>query len=134
MKRTFENLLSLAVLMLVMVACGASTSSPKGAFEYYAEAFVNGDYETYVSGLVNEKGEAIADKEKETLKSILKEKQEKKEEKIREMKVLNETVSEDKKTAVIDYTLIMEDGTENEGQKATMVKVGNEWKMVLGSK
>ena len=125
---------SLMVLCMVFVAA-CSSDSPGKAAKKYASYMQSGEYEKFVDGFYFE-GEASTedvDRTKQMLLSMIQEKGAKEMEQkggLKEIEVVSEELSEDKKTAKVVLKEVYGNGESNENT-VDMILVDGTWKMLM---
>lgn len=122
-------------MMMLMVACSGSVSTPSSAFENYSSGIVKGDYDKFVEGVYLSNVEPDkADAYRENLKEMLESKGKASFDKrggLKEIVVLSEEISEDGNSAVVKFKQVFGDGSEEENNQK-MVKVDDKWLMDIG--
>ena len=131
MKKIFSILLLFTLVSLAFTSC--NQDSPGAACKAYMEKLKNGDYKGCAQGFAIDETKSAEENEQMTamIEGILKDKAEKGlQEKggIKDIQILNETVSEDGNTASVNMKFVYGDGTEKEDTQE-MVKQNGVWKM-----
>ncbi len=131
MKKIFIAVL-LAVGMLTLASC-SSGDTPGKALLGYMDQIQKGDYEAmanaiYFGEYTEEEAETVA-KQRAQFAAMLETKfanELEKKQGLKDVVILNEEISEDGNSAVVEYKQIWGDGTENTSKQA-MVKSNGEW-------
>lgn len=126
------NLFMMATIFMIAISCN-SYDTPTKAMEQYLKVLVDGNYEKFVDGMAfkGDDNEEERNKAKEEFKALLEDKVQKENDKREGMKgfeIISEQISEDGKTAVVEYKLIYGDGTEKKDRQA-MINRDGKWMM-----
>lgn len=133
MKKLFSYMLLITVMALFMTSC--SSSGPGSAFKSYMEKMKTGDYKGCAQGFAVDETKTPEQNAKATemIESILTDKADKAiKEKggLKDVEVLEESISEDGNTATLKVKFTYGDGSEQENTQ-DMIKQNGEWKMVF---
>lgn len=113
-------LLIFAVLVsMIAVSCGSS-DSPKAVAETALAGMKSEDYKAVVAVMGNKEGKALTKEQQDNLVGMLQSKA-KESGKIASYEITGETIAEDGKTAVVNYTVTYE-GKEPKEDKMEMIK------------
>ncbi|WP_277120749.1 DUF4878 domain-containing protein [Bacteroides ndongoniae] len=128
MKRVI-NLSFLVVAIVSLVACSPTT--PGKALKSYLTDLKNENYESFIKGVYfpEDMDEQRKKKDEAQLLAIIKEKGAKEYEKkggVKSIEILSETISEDGKSAVVEYKQTFGNG-EEEKQSQKMIKKDDKW-------
>ncbi len=131
MRKIFIAVL-LAMGMLTLASCSSSDTPGKALLEYM-DQIKKGDYEAMANALyfgeyTEDEAETVA-KQRAQFAAMLESKFSKELEKkqgLKDVVILNEEISEDGNSAVVEYKQVWGDGTESTGKQA-MVKSNGEW-------
>lgn len=123
------TLSSLVVAILSLVACSPTT--PGKALKGYLNDIKNENYESFIEGIYfpEDMDEQRKKKDEAQLLAIIKEKGAKEYEKkggVKSIEILSETISEDGKSAVVEYKQTFGNG-EEEKQSQKMIKKDDKW-------
>lgn len=134
MKKLFSYMMLITVMALFMTSC-SSTSSPSSAFKSYMAKMQSGDYKGCAQGFAIDETKSPEQNAKaiEMIEAMLADKGDKAiKEKggLKDIEVLEETISEDGNKATLKAKFTYGDGTEQENTQE-MVKQNGEWKMVF---
>ena len=119
----------LVVAVLSFISC--SPSSPGKALKGYLNDLADEDYESFIEGVyfLEDMDEQRKKKDEAQLLAIIKEKGAKEYEKkggVKSIEILSETISEDGKSAVVEYKQTFGNG-EEEKQSQKMIKKDDKW-------
>ncbi|WP_071148110.1 DUF4878 domain-containing protein [Bacteroides ndongoniae] len=119
----------LVVAVLSFISC--SPSSPGKALKSYLTDLKNENYESFIKGVYfpEDMDEQRKKKDEAQLLAIIKEKGAKEYEKkggVKSIEILSETISEDGKSAVVEYKQTFGNG-EEEKQSQKMIKKDDKW-------
>lgn len=119
----------LVVAILSLVACSPTT--PGKALKSYLTDLVNENYESFMEGIYfpEDMDEQRKEKEEAQLLAIITEKGSKEYEKkggVKSIEILSETISEDGKSAIVEYKQTFGNG-EEEKQSQKMIKKDDKW-------
>ena len=119
----------LVVAILSLVACSPTT--PVQALKSYLTDLKNENYESFIKGVYfpEDMDEQRKKKDEAQLLAIIKEKGAKEYEKkggVKSIEILSETISEDGKSAVVEYKQTFGNG-EEEKQSQKMIKKDDKW-------
>lgn len=119
----------LVVAILSLVACSPTT--PGKALKSYLTDLKNENYESFIKGVYfpEDMDEQRKKKDEAQLLAIIKEKGAKEYEKkggVKSIEILSETISEDGKSAVVEYKQTFGNG-EEEKQSQKMIKKDDKW-------
>jgi len=133
MKKLFGILVLMSAIALFMTSC--TSSSPGDAFKGYMELMKKGDAKEFAKGFAVDETKTPEEQEQATqmIESLIGEKTKKMmEEKqgLKDVQVLEETISEDGKSATLKVKFIYGDGSEEESTQE-MVKQNDQWKMAF---
>ena len=128
MKRVI-NLSFLVVAIVSLVACSPTT--PGKALKSYLTDLKNENYESFIKGVYfpEDMDEQRKKKDEAQLLAIIKEKGAKEYEKkggVKSIEILSETISEDGKSAVVEYKQTFGNG-EEEKQSQKTIKKDDKW-------
>lgn len=131
MKRLI-NLFMLTTIILFAASC-SSYDTPTKAMEQYLESLKDGKYKDFVDGIYFKEGKTDEEvkKAKEELTALLEDKIQKendKQEGLTGFEIISEKLSEDGKTAVVEYKLIYGNGSEKEDRQS-MINNNGKWMM-----
>lgn len=131
MKKIFSILLLFSAMTLILTSC--DMASPGAACKSYMEKLKNGDYKGFAQGIATDETKTAEENEQMVamIEGLLKEKSDqmlKEKGGIKDIKILEENVSEDGNTATVKVKFIYGDGTEKEDTQE-MVKQNGVWKM-----
>lgn len=121
--------LFLSVFGLVLLTACSSRSDAEKALQGYFDAMQNKDFKTVVDGMNFDR--KPTEEEKEQFAALLEDKAARDLEKVKEYKVVRDSVVVEDSLSVVFYQEIMQDGTIEE-QKQKMVKRDGKWLMDLG--
>lgn len=119
----------LSVFGLVLLTACSSRSDAEKALQDYFDAMKNKDFKTVVDGMNFDR--KPTEEEKEQFAALLEDKAARDLEKVKEYKVVRDSVVVEDSLSVVFYQEIMQDGTIEE-QKQKMVKRDGKWLMDLG--
>lgn len=119
----------LSVFGLVLLTACSSRSDAEKALQDYFDAMQNKDFKTVVDGMNFDR--KPTEEEKEQFAALLEDKAARDLEKVKEYKVVRDSVVAEDSLSVVFYQEIMQDGTIEE-QKQKMVKRDGKWLMDLG--
>lgn len=119
----------LSVFGLVLLTACSSRSDAEKALQDYFDAMQNKDFKTVVDGMNFDR--KPTEEEKEQFAALLEDKAARGLEKVKEYKVVRDSVVVEDSLSVVFYQEIMQDGTIEE-QKQKMVKRDGKWLMDLG--
>lgn len=119
----------LSVFGLVLLTACSSRSDAEKALQDYFDAMQNKDFKTVVDGMNFDR--KPTEEEKEQFAALLEDKAARDLEKVKEYKVVRDSVVVEDSLSVVFYQEIMQDGTIEE-QKQKMVKRDGKWLMDLG--
>ena len=119
----------LSVFGLVLLTACSSRSDAEKALQDYFDAMLNKDFKTVVDGMNFDR--KPTEEEKEQFAALLEDKAARDLEKVKEYKVVRDSVVVEDSLSVVFYQEIMQDGTIEE-QKQKMVKRDGKWLMDLG--
>lgn len=119
----------LSVFGLVLLTACSSRSDAEKALQDYFDAMQNKDFKTVVDGMNFDR--KPTEEEKEQFAALLEDKAARDLEKVKEYKVIRDSVVVEDSLSVVFYQEIMQDGTIEE-QKQKMVKRDGKWLMDLG--
>lgn len=119
----------LSVFGLVLLTACSSRSDAEKALQDYFDAMKNKDFKTVVDGMNFDR--KPTEEEKEQFAALLENKAARDLEKVKEYKVVRDSVVVEDSLSVVFYQEIMQDGTIEE-QKQKMVKRDGKWLMDLG--
>ena len=119
----------LSVFGLVLLTACSSRSDAEKALQDYFDAMQNKDFKTVVDGMNFDR--KPTEEEKEQFAALLEDKAARDLEKVKEYKVVRDSVVVEDSVSVVFYQEIMQDGTIEE-QKQKMVKRDGKWLMDLG--
>lgn len=119
----------LSVFGLVLLTACSSRSDAEKALQDYFDAMQNKDFKTVVDGMNFDR--KPTEEEKEQVAALLEDKAARDLEKVKEYKVVRDSVVVEDSLSVVFYQEIMQDGTIEE-QKQKMVKRDGKWLMDLG--
>lgn len=119
----------LSVFGLVLLTACSSRSDAEKALQDYFDAMQNKDFKTVVDGMNFDR--KPTEEEKEQFAALLENKAARDLEKVKEYKVVRDSVVVEDSLSVVFYQEIMQDGTIEE-QKQKMVKRDGKWLMDLG--
>lgn len=119
----------LSVFGLVLLTACSSRSDAEKALQDYFDAMQNKDFKTVVDGMNFDR--KPTEEEKEQFAALLEDKAARDLEKVKEYKVVRDSVVVEDSLSVVFYQEIMQDGTIEE-QKQKMVKRDGKWLMYLG--
>lgn len=114
--------------LVLLTACGSRSDAEKALQDYF-DAMQNKDFKTVVDGMNFDR--KPTEKEKEQFAALLEDKAARDLEKVKEYKVVRDSVVVEDSLSVVFYQEIMQDGTIEE-QKQKMVKRDGKWLMDLG--
>lgn len=130
MKKLITHLLFIFIIATSFISCTPST--PSGAMEEYLSSLKSGDYEEFVNGInFSETDPAKVKESREMLISLIKEKGEKEFEKkkgIKKFEIISENISEDGKSATVEYVTHFGDGSDKK-EKSQMINIDGKWMM-----
>lgn len=118
-----------SVFGLVLLTACSSRSDAEKALQDYFDAMKNKDFKTVVDGMNFDR--KPTEEEKEQFAALLENKAARDLEKVKEYKVVRDSVVVEDSLSVVFYQEIMQDGTIEE-QKQKMVKRDGKWLMDLG--
>lgn len=119
----------LSVFGLMLLTACSSRSDAEKALQDYFDAMKNKDFKTVVDGMNFDR--KPTEEEKEQFAALLENKAARDLEKVKEYKVVRDSVVVEDSLSVVFYQEIMQDGTIEE-QKQKMVKRDGKWLMDLG--
>lgn len=119
----------LSVFGLVLLTACSSRSDAEKALQDYFDAMKNKDFKTVVDGMNFDR--KPTEEEKEQFAALLENKAARDLEKVKEYKVVRDSVVVEDSLSVVFYQEIMQGGTIEE-QKQKMVKRDGKWLMDLG--
>ncbi len=137
--KTFKLLFSVALITAIfaLVSCGegglGGSSSPSDVVKISVGPMVDGNYDALVALYVNKNGEELSKEEQDKMKAIMpqiKEEMDKKGE-IKEVIILEETISEDGTTATVKSHVIWGNGEKGEESDAKLIKVNGKWRLIF---
>jgi hypothetical protein len=121
---------------LIIVSCGeggVGDSSPGDAVKSMAIDLQGENYNTVVDLYINKNGEELTDEEKTKIRAFLpsaKEEMDKKEG-LKEVVIVEETISADGKTATVKSYLIYGNGDKSSEDEINLVKVNGNWRIEI---
>ena len=119
----------LSVFFFLLLTACSSRSDAEKALQDYFDAMQNKDFKTVVDGMNFDR--KPTEEEKEQFAALLEDKAARDLEKVKEYKVVRDSVVVEDSLSVVFYQEIMQDGTIEE-QKQKMVKRDGKWLMDLG--
>ena len=128
--------IALITAMFALVTCGEGglgSSSPSDVVKISAGNIADEDYDALVTLYVNKNGEPLSKEEQDKVKAIMPRMKEEIDKKggIKEVIIIEETISEDGTTATVNSQLVFGDGEKSDGDAAELMMVDGEWKIVF---
>ena len=122
--------------VLVLVSCGeggVTGSSPGDVAKTMVINLQEENYDSVVDIYINKNGEELTDEEKTKVKAYLPSAKEEMDKKggLKEIVIVEETISEDGKSAVVKSYLIYGGGEKSNEDKTNLVKVNGVWRVEI---
>jgi hypothetical protein len=133
--RLVINILLITAL-LTLVSCGEGglgSSSPGDVVKISAGNIADEDYDALVTLYVNKNGEPLSKEEQDKIKTIMPEVKKEIDKKggLSEVLILNETISEDGKTATVKTQLVFGNGEKSDEDTSKLLNVNGQWKILF---
>ena len=124
------------IALFTLVSCGEgglSSSSPGDVVKISAGNIADEDYDALVTLYVNKNGEPLSKEEQDKIKTIMPEVKKEMDKKggLSEVLILNETISEDGKTATVKTQLVFGDGEKSDEDTSKLLNVNGQWKILF---
>ncbi len=121
---------------LLIVSCGeggVAGSSPGDAVKTMAINLQGENYDAVVDLYINKNGEELTDEEKTKVKAFLPSAKEEMDKKggLKEVVIVEETISADGETATIKSYLLYGNGDKSNEDKTDLVKVNGDWRVEI---
>ncbi|MBT8385774.1 MAG: DUF4878 domain-containing protein [Ignavibacteria bacterium] len=136
--KTFKLLFSVALIttMFTLVTCGEGgleSNSPGDVVKISAGNIADEDYDALVALYVNKNGEPLSKEEQDKIKTIMPEVKKEMDKKggLSEVLILNETISEDGKTATVKTQLVFGNGEKSDEDTSKLLNVNGQWKILF---
>ncbi|NNG28012.1 MAG: DUF4878 domain-containing protein [Ignavibacteriaceae bacterium] len=134
----FKLLFGIALIttMFTLASCGEGglgSSSPSDVVKISAGNIADEDYDALVTLYVKKNGEALSEEEQDKVKAIMPQMKEEIDKKggIKEVIIIEETISEDGTTATVNSQLVFGDGEKSNEDKSELLLVNGNWKIVF---
>jgi Domain of unknown function (DUF4878) len=132
MKSAFSRLLIVTALFSLM-SCGSGTgsgSSPGDIVKTMIKDLAEGNNDALITSSVNKKGESLSKEEQEFMKAFAPEvkKDMDKKDGLKEVVIIEESISEDGNTATVTYELIWGNGDKSDKSETKLMKVDGKWR------
>ncbi|GBD87394.1 lumazine-binding domain protein [bacterium BMS3Abin03] len=135
--KTFKLLFSIALIAAIfaLVSCGeggvAGSSTPGDVVKTAIENIANENYDAVLTVYVTKKGKELSKEEKNKVKAFLPSAKEDldKNDGLKEVKIINETISEDGTTAVVKAQVIYGNGKKGRESSTKLINVDGKWRI-----
>ena len=135
--KTFKLLFSIALITAIftLVSCGeggiGGVSSPGDVVKTMAGNIADENYDAVAAVYVNKKGEELSEEEQAKIIAFLPAAKEEIDKKggLKEVIILEETISEDGTTATVNSQLIYGNGEKSNEDKTRLLNVNGEWRI-----
>ena len=129
-------ILLLVPAVLIIVSCGeggVAGSSPGDAVKTMAINLQGENYDAVVDLYINKNGKDLTDEEKTKVKAFLPSAKEEMDKKggLKEVVIVEETISADGETATIKSYLLYGNGDKSNEDKTNLVKVNGNWRVEI---
>lgn len=137
--KTFKFLFSIALItaILALISCGegglGGSSSPGDVVKKSAGNIADEDYDALFAVYVNKNGEELSKEEQDKIKAIMPQIKGEMDKKggVKEVIIIEETISEDGTTATVNSQLVFGDGEKSNEDKTELINVNGSWKIVF---
>ena len=136
--KTFKLLFSVALITAIfaLISCGEGglgSSSPGDVVKTATWNMADENYDAAVAVYVNKNGEELSKEEQEKIKALLPQVKEEIDKKggLKEVVILEETISEDGTTATVKGQTIYGNGEKEEGSDSKLINVNGEWRIII---
>ena len=135
--KTFKLLFSLALIssIFALISCGeggiGGASAPGDIVKTMTENIADENYDAVVAVYVTKNGEELSEEEQAKIIAFLPAAKEEIDKKggLKEVIILEETISEDGTTATVNSQLIYGNGEKSNEDKTRLIKVNGEWRV-----
>jgi hypothetical protein len=136
--KTFKLLFGIAFITAIfaLVSCGEGglgSSSPSDVVKISAGNIADEDYDALFAVYVNKNGEELSKEEQDKIKAIMPQIKGEMDKKggLKEVIIIEETISEDGTTATVNSQLVFGDGEKSNEDKTELINVNGNWKIVF---
>ena len=136
--KTFKLLFSIALITAIfaLISCGEGglgSNSPGDVVKTAMWNMADENYDAAVAVYVNKNGEELSKEEQEKIKALLPQVKEEIDKKggLKEVVILEETISEDGTTATVKGQTIYGNGEKEEGSDSKLINVNGEWRIII---
>jgi len=137
MKKVSGILMTISLMFIIglfsLSGCSSSGNKPGETVKKGAKLLFDKKYEAAVKLYVKNDGEKLTEEEKAKLMGMmpmaLKEKESK--QGLKDVEIMEETISEDGKTATVKYKMIFNNG-DTDDERTELINIDGDWYMVIG--
>ena len=136
--KTFKLLFGVALITAIfaLISCGEGglgSSSPGDVVKTSMWNMADENYEAAVSVYVNKNGEELSEEERAKIMAFMPEGKKELDKKggLKEVIILEETISEDGTTATVKGQTIYGNGEKEDGSESRLINVNGEWRIIL---
>lgn len=135
--KSFKILISaaIAIALFALMSCGGGgkgdVSSPGGVTKTAMMNLADGNYDDVVKVYVTKKGEDLTDEEKAKLMAFMPTAKGEidKNGGLKDVKILEEKVSEDGNSATVKAQMVYNNGKEGKSDRTKLIKVNGDWRI-----